>query len=99
MQVLLRYGNVEFDAHVEADRHIEAKRPHIPQRHSVPSELVRTAVDAPNGFPPLRQALTPDDHVAIVVDSNLPDLEALLTPLAESVCSAGVAPGRITIVI
>src|SRR5262249_58527419 len=45
----------------------------------------------------LRRALTPDDHVTIVIDERLPRLADLLIPLLEHVSSAGVAPEAITL--
>jgi nickel-dependent lactate racemase len=59
---------------------------------------VRHAVEAPLRFPALRRALTPDDHVAIAVDEDLPCLTQLLVPLLEHIRSAGVAPAAITLV-
>jgi nickel-dependent lactate racemase len=59
---------------------------------------VRDALEAPVGFPALRRALTPDDHVAIVVDERLPQLGALLTAVLEHVTGAHVHPEAITLV-
>ncbi len=56
----------------------------------------RRAGDAAR-FPRLRRALTPDDHIAIVVDEELPRLAELLVPLLEHVHSAGVAPESMTL--
>ena len=46
-----------------------------------PTAAVRAALDAPLHYPPLRRALTPDDHVAVLVDEDLPHLARLLVPL------------------
>jgi nickel-dependent lactate racemase len=62
-----------------------------------PAAAVREAVERPVGFPPLRRALTPDDHVTVVIDEHLPHVGRLLTPLLEHVASAGVAPEAITL--
>jgi nickel-dependent lactate racemase len=62
-----------------------------------PAAAVRAALEAPHGFPPLRRALTPDDHVAVVVDERLPRLGELLAALLEHVTGAGVAAERITL--
>src|SRR5262249_13582414 len=48
-------------------------------------------------FPPLRQALTPDDHVVIVLDEQLPQLAPLLTSLLEYLRLAGVQPDAMTL--
>src|SRR6185436_12624324 len=53
----------------------------------------------PVGFEPLRRALTPDDHVAVVVDDKLPHLAELLSGLLEHLVSAGVKPEAVTLVL
>jgi nickel-dependent lactate racemase len=63
-----------------------------------PAAALRASLEAPLEFPPLRQALTPDDHVAIVVDESLPHLPQLLTPLLEHVAEAHVSPSAVTLV-
>src|SRR5437773_2478695 len=45
-----------------------------------PALAVTEAVESPFHFPPLRRALTPDDHVTIVLDEQLPQLAVLLVP-------------------
>src|SRR5205823_854441 len=45
----------------------------------------------------LRRALTPDDHVTIVVDEHLPRLPELVTAILEHVTAAGVAPAAVTL--
>jgi nickel-dependent lactate racemase len=63
-----------------------------------PAAAIAAAVEQPHGFPALRRALTPDDHVAIVVDDELPDLQDLLVPLLRHILDANVRPGDITLV-
>jgi nickel-dependent lactate racemase len=58
---------------------------------------VREALEAPTDFPPLRRALTPDDHVAITVPASLHQLPAILKAVIEHVLSAGVRPQNITV--
>ncbi len=95
MHVTLDCGRQRLEFRVaEADR---VACPSSPPPLSDPAAAVRVALEAPYGFPPLRRALTPDDHLAIVVDEHLPQLVALLTPLLEHITEAGVAPERITL--
>jgi nickel-dependent lactate racemase len=63
-----------------------------------PGAAVRASLEAPFSYPPLRRALTPDDHVAVVLDEQLPDLAALLVPILEHLASAGLDPEAITLV-
>src|SRR4030095_6322555 len=62
------------------------------------SVAVHAALEQPFGFPPLRRALTPDDHVAVVVDESLVALPRLLPPILEHVQQAGVQMQRVTLV-
>ncbi|MBL8797758.1 MAG: DUF2088 domain-containing protein [Planctomycetia bacterium] len=62
-----------------------------------PVTAVRQALEAPFHWPALRQALTPDDHVAILLDEALPHLGALLTPLLEHLAGARVMPEAVTL--
>src|SRR5204863_6511192 len=61
------------------------------------SAAVRDALEHPLDYPPLRQALTPDDHVAVVVDESLPDLPLFLSPLLEHLLRAHVTPDAVTL--
>ena len=58
---------------------------------------MRTALEVPADYPPLRRAFTPDDQVTIVVDERLPHLVELLVPLLEHITQAGVAPSAVTL--
>ena len=95
MRIALDYGRdrVEFD--VADERLIAEPRP--PAALADPSAAVRAALEEPYAFPALRRALTPDDHVAIVLDEELPHLAELLVPLLEHIHSAGVAPASMTL--
>jgi nickel-dependent lactate racemase len=58
---------------------------------------IRQTLEAPHDFPPLRQALTPDDHVAVVVCEGLSHLSELLGPVLEHLQSAGVQLDNVTV--
>jgi nickel-dependent lactate racemase len=88
-------------------QHLEVEVPEsslVGVHRSVPAPPVadraaamRAALEKPLGFPALRRALTPDDHVTIVVDEGLPHLAELLTPLLEHISGAGIHPEAITL--
>jgi nickel-dependent lactate racemase len=59
--------------------------------------LVKRSLEAPLEFPPLRQALTPDDHICILFTADLPRLADLVLPIVEHVLNACVAAERITL--
>lgn len=71
--------------------------PQTPEPLADPVAAVRAALEQPHGYPALRLALTPDDHVAIVLDEALPRLVELLVPVLEHVRDAGVALEAITL--
>ncbi len=97
MRVGLEYGRQHLDVEIPDQRllavHRQALAPALADRRAA----VRAALESPLGFPPLRRALTPDDHVTIVIDEHLPHLADFLTPLLEHVTAAGVTPDAITL--
>jgi nickel-dependent lactate racemase len=95
MRITMEFGLERVVLEVADERLISYPQP--PPALTDPASAVRAALEQPFGFPPLRRALTPDDHVAIVVDEELPLLSALLVPLLEHVQSAGVAPEAMTL--
>lgn len=95
MRIAMDYGRARMELEVVGDRLIAELRP--PDTLADPAAAVRAALEEPHAFPPLRRALTPDDHVAIVLDEELPRLAELLVPLLEHIHSAGVAPECMTL--
>jgi nickel-dependent lactate racemase len=97
MWVGIDYGNRRLDVEVAENRLTEVHRqPAAPPVADV-SGAVRAALETPLGFPALRRALTPDDHVTIVVDEQLPHLAELLAPILEHIGPAGVTPDAVTL--
>jgi nickel-dependent lactate racemase len=76
---------------------VELRRPAIAAPAAGARELVRDALEHPFHFEPLRRALTPDDHVAIVVDERLPHLAELLAGMLEHLGTAGISPEAVTL--
>jgi nickel-dependent lactate racemase len=95
MRIPMDYGRERVEFEVAHERVIAG--PHPPAALADPAAVVRAALEEPYGFPALRRALTPDDHVAIVIDEELPRLGELLVPLLEHVHSAGIAPEAMTL--
>ena len=76
---------------------VELRREPFAAPAASPRKLVRDALEKPFGFEPLRRALTPDDHVTIVLDPTLPHVGALLEEVFAHLRSAGVEPGAVTV--
>ncbi len=93
----LAWGEHHLDVDIDENR-LVAPLPPAPPALTDPAAAVRAALEKPLDYPPLRRALTPDDHVAIVVDEGLPHLVELLVPILEHVGQAGVAPEAITLI-
>jgi len=93
----LHFGRGRIDVAIPEDRLVGVRRRPPAPALADPAAAVRDALETPLGFPPLRRALTPDDHVTVVIDEHLPRLGALLTPLLEHIASAGVAPEAIAL--
>jgi nickel-dependent lactate racemase len=64
-----------------------------------PAAALRTALESPLHFPPLRRALTPDDQVTLVVGEDVPQQGALLTALFEHLAQAGVVASAVTLLL
>lgn len=95
MRIAMDYGRDRVEFEIAGNRLIAEPRP--PTALADPAAAVRAALEDPFAFPALRRALTPDDHVAIVLDEELPHLVELLVPLLEHIHSAGVAPESMTL--
>jgi nickel-dependent lactate racemase len=97
MQVAIEYGRHRLEVDVQQNClvgvHAQPQAPPLAD----PAAAVRAALETPNGFPALRRALTPDDHVAIVLDQHVSLLPELLTPLLQHVRDAHVALDAITL--
>ncbi|MCI0380788.1 MAG: lactate racemase domain-containing protein [Gemmataceae bacterium] len=98
MQVRLNWGRHVLELDVPERGLVATHRQALAPPIADLGAAVRAALDAPIDFPPLYRALTPDDHVAVVVDESLPRLGELLPPLLSHLQSAQVALSAITLV-
>jgi nickel-dependent lactate racemase len=95
MRIPVTYGRERLDIEVADDKLIAAGD--LPAALADPAAAVRAALEQPFGFPALREALTPDDHVVIVLDEDVAHLPQLLVPLLEHIQTAGVATEAVTL--
>lgn len=98
MRVGIHYGRKCQEITIPEDRLVAARRAPVAPALADPGAAVRDALESPHGFPPLRRALTPDDHVAIVIEEHLPHFVELLTAVLRHVTAAQVAPAAITLI-
>jgi nickel-dependent lactate racemase len=97
MQVALAYGLKELGLDLPEARMLRAHGDALVPPLADPVAAVREALEVPLDFPALRQAFTPDDRVAVVVDDHLTFLPDLLVPILDHVHSAGVPLSAITL--
>jgi len=92
----LMVGLSPWSLTVPAKRAVEVSR--TPFAAPAPlAELVRNALDKPFGFEPLRRALTPEDRVAIVLDSQLPQVTEILEAVLGYLRTALIPPELVTV--
>jgi nickel-dependent lactate racemase len=98
MRVAVHFGDDIAELDVCEDCLVEP-RDKMPDRaiEDVASAVAK-AIESPLEFPPLRQAVVPGDHVAIVLDEGVPRPMDVLGPLVECLIEAGVQPRDIRIV-
>jgi nickel-dependent lactate racemase len=95
MNIALDCGTTRFDFEVAEKNiisHLQSPKPLVD-----PADAVRTALENPHEYPALRRALTPDDHVVVVLDEQLPRLIELLVPVLQHIQGAGVAAESMTL--
>src|SRR5437899_7707923 len=97
MHVGIDYGLEHLNLEVAEERLVQVERAPLAPRLADPVSAVRDALERPLGFPALRQALTPDDQVVVLVDEHLPHHPELIAPVLEHVISARVSPEAISI--
>ena len=98
MRIELGWGKHVVELDVPDQRLVGSRRQEIRAPVADVSEAVRQALEQPFHFPALRRALTPDDHVAIVVDEQLSQPARFLIPILEHVQQAGISCQAITLV-
>jgi nickel-dependent lactate racemase len=98
MRIDIACGSRHLDVDVPADNLIAVHRQPQAERLSDPADAVRAALEQPSNFPPLRRALTPDDHIAVVVDETIATLPELLPPILDHLQAAHIEPEAVTLV-
>ena len=96
MRIGVNYGSERCEYEIAADKLLSAPAPAAPVLAD-PAAAVRAALEQPFAYPALRRALTPDDHVVLVVDETLSHLGAAVTAILEHVTAAGVSPQNVTL--
>src|SRR5262245_46611023 len=93
----LDVGRERWTLTIPADRRVALRRDTVLPPRQSPAELVREALEHPHQFEAMRRALTPDDHVTIVLDSQLPHAAAMLAEVLAHLQSGGVLLEAVTV--
>src|SRR5438270_2076965 len=88
-------GKLQFD--LSGAQWLRLRRGPVAPASADVSAAVADALEHPLDYPPLRRALTPDDHVAVLVDESLPDLSHFLSPLLDHLRRAHITPDGVTL--
>jgi nickel-dependent lactate racemase len=97
-KVSIGFGRETLALELEERQAVSARRAASAPAIADVAAAVWQALEAPREFPPLRRALTPDDHLAIVVREELNRLPDVLAPILEHILAAGVSLANITVV-
>jgi nickel-dependent lactate racemase len=92
------YGCAHFEADVPEKRLVGIEGAADSTLLEDLAQAVSQALERPSGFPALKKALTPDDHVAIILGGRLPRFLDVLVPILEHVAQAHIEPEAITVV-
>lgn len=96
MHQTIPFGSPSFELELDDARLVQPRE--TPAANLVdPLAGLAEALEHPFQYPALRQALTPDDRVVIVVDETLPHVGLLLGPILDHITAAGVEPQAITL--
>jgi nickel-dependent lactate racemase len=97
MNVDIEFGQERMTVAVPEASVLSPQRPALSPPIADVGAAVAAALEEPVRFPPLHQALTPDDHVTIVLDDRLSARPELLTPIFAHLARAQVQPNAVTL--
>jgi len=95
--IAVRFGQKAMELQVPLERLVApARAAEAPTIVDLRLAVAQT-LENPLGFPPLRQALTPDDHVTIALGEDLPGASEILIPVLSVLGESGVRLEHVTI--
>lgn len=97
-EIEMTYGRgSRFTATIAADRLVPASPPLWPQA-DLESELQRV-LGKPLDFPPLLEAVIPDDQIVIAIDPETPELPVLIAGVWSVLAERGVKPDNVLLLM
>lgn len=95
----LHFGSLSIALDVPAGKLLSGTREPLAAPLPDVRAAVADALETPLEFPALRRALTPDDHLAILVQEEMSSLGEALEAILLHVRSAGVKPEQVTVLV
>lgn len=68
-----------------------------PPADNDPVERLKAALSSPLDYPPLEQAVIPDDRVVLVLDRDVPEAETIIAAVWNRLKDRGVEPAQVTV--
>lgn len=99
MRIPVQIGGQQAELEIPDDKVLHPSHSPVSAPITDLRETLRAGLEQPQDFPALRRALTPDDHVTIVVDDRLPNPRSLVEGVVEHLALAGVKPECVTLVL
>lgn len=98
--VEIAVGTGTWPLAIPADKRVPLARGDVTPPPQPAVELLRAALERPIGIDaPLRRAVTPDDHVVVVIDESVPHVGELVGGVLEHLASGGVTAESVTLLV
>lgn len=94
----LTFGSKFWDLKINDNQSVSEVAPNLQAKNSDIGAVVRHALSNPVEYPQLCRAVTPDDHIAIVVDDQICGFVEILKAVVEHLSGAGIALENITVI-
>jgi nickel-dependent lactate racemase len=99
MKTEIQFGGHTLSLQVPAAKQVSVRQPTAAIDRANLPRLLGERLSSPTGFPALKLAVTPDDHIAIVLDPGLPQIETLLTGVLDHLAEGGIQHENVTLVV
>lgn len=96
---ILDLGSQKVELKIPPGKLVQPPGGHVPTALGDLRLAVAASLEAPIEFPELRRALTPDDHLAIVLHEDIHGLAVVLQAVLEHVLSAGIQISQVAVVV
>ncbi|HQR08051.1 MAG TPA: lactate racemase domain-containing protein [Gemmatales bacterium] len=99
IDVPLHIGSQKLDLKLSDGKLVQGRREATPSRLGDVRLATAACLETPTEFPALRLALTPDDHLTIIVHEQMNGLVEVLETVLKHVQTAGVQMNQITLLL